>query len=154
MNFRDDQNQQVRQEYNQIIKKHSPKSPVIVDCLKAFLVGGLICTFAQGVMQLGEDVLKLTPEHVPTFTAMVMVFLGALFTGFGLYDELGRFGGAGSAVPITGFANSIVAPAMEFRKEGVVMGTGARIFSIAGPVLVHGLIVSIIIALIRMMISG
>ena len=79
-----------------------------------------------------------------------MVFLGALLTGLGIYDKIGCFAGAGSAVPITGFANSVVAPAMEFRSEGVIMGTGARIFSIAGPVLVHGLLTSIIIALIRM----
>ena len=148
MNFRDDQNEQVRQEYNRIIEKHNPKSPVVVDCLKAFLVGGLICVLGQGITHFAAEVLKLTAEHVTSFTAMVLVFLGALFTGFGLYDELGRFGGAGSAVPITGFANSVAAPAVEFKKEGQVFGVGCKIFTIAGPVILYGIFTSWVLGLI------
>ena len=153
MNYKNDQDARIREQYAQVISRHNPKSPILLDCVKAFLVGGLICVIGQGVSQLGSDVLNLSKENTAAFTAMVMVFLGALLTGVGIYDKIGAFGGAGSAVPITGFANSVVAPAMEFRQEGVVMGTGARIFSLAGPVLVHGLIVSIIIALIHLAIG-
>ena len=150
MNYRNDQDPGARKQYARIISRYNPKSPILADCIKAFVVGGIICMLGQAVAQLGEDVLHLTQEHVSAFTSMVRVVLGALLTGLGIYDKIGCFAGAGSAVPITGFANSVVAPAMEFRSEGVIMGTGARIFSIAGPVLVHGLLTSIIIALIRM----
>jgi len=151
-NFKNDQDKGLRNRYQELVKRCSPGSPLLVDCLRAFWVGGLICVIGQAVSMLGENVLKLSETQLSAFTSMVMVFLAALLTGLGVYDRIGCYAGAGSAVPITGFANSVVSPAMEFRSEGIIMGTGAKIFTIAGPVLVHGLITSIVIALIRMFI--
>ena len=139
---------QEQKQYQQKVEEMAPKSPIVMDCLKAFLVGGIICVIGQGVSDFGRIVLELTGDAVGAFTSIVMVFLGATLTGIGVYDKIGQFGGAGSAVPITGFANSIVSPAMEFRREGVVMGIGAKLFSIAGPVLVYGVGGSIIVGLI------
>lgn len=135
-------------EYDQMVKDSMKKSPVALDCLKAFLVGGIICTIGEGVSMIGSDLLHLTQENTSAFTAIVMVFLGALLTGLGVYDKIYNFGGAGAAVPITGFSNSVVSPAMEFRREGLIMGTGARMFSIAGPVLVYGIGGSVLAGLI------
>lgn len=137
-----------RQSYLTLVKEKSPKSPVLPDCLKAFLVGGLICLIGQGVSDFGEYVLLLEGESIPAFTAIVMVFFGALLTGLGVYDKIYQFGGAGAAVPITGFSNSVVSPAMEFRREGLIMGTGAKMFAIAGPVLVYGIGGSVIAGLL------
>ena len=107
MNYRNDQDPGARKQYARIISRYNPKSPILADCVKAFVVGGIICMLGQAVTQLGEEVLHLTQEHVSAFTSMVMVFLGALLTGLGIYDKIGCFAGAGSAVPITGFANSV-----------------------------------------------
>ena len=151
-NFRNDQDPGLRQRYKTLVERCNPRSPILADCLRAFWVGGLICIIGQIVSMLGENILSLSQEQIPAFTSIIMVFLAALLTGLGVYDRIGCYAGAGSAVPITGFANSVVSPAMEFRSEGIIMGTGAKIFTIAGPVLVHGLITSMIIALIRMVI--
>ena len=153
MIFRDDKNIQLRSKYARLVSKYIPASPVVLDCAKAFLVGGLICVLGQGLNNLASRWLFLGPTQASAFTAIVLVFLGALFTGLGWYDRLGLWSGAGSAVPITGFANSVVAPAMEFRQEGLVMGVGARIFSIAGPVLVHGLLASMVMTLANMILG-
>lgn len=112
--------------------------------LKAFVVGGLICCIGQAVSDLGRTMLHLDEDALSVFTAIVMVFLGATLTGIGLYDKIGKFAGAGSIVPITGFANSIVSPAMEYKREGYIMGVGAKMFTIAGPVLVYGIGSSVI----------
>jgi len=141
-----------RESYQKLVEERAPKSPLVMDCLKAFLVGGLICLIGQGVSDFGEYVLLLEGESIPAFTAIVMVFLGALLTGLGVYDKIYQFGGAGAAVPITGFSNSVVSPAMEFRREGLIMGTGAKMFTIAGPVLVYGIGGSVIAGLIWLMI--
>ena len=127
----------------------APKSNAAMHCVKAFLVGGLICVIGQGVSDIGKMPLS-TPQgkRFPAFTAIVMVIIGATLTGIGVYDRIGKFAGAGSIIPITGFANSVVAPAMEFRSEGFVMGTGARLFQLAGPVLVNGYSVSVVIGII------
>jgi stage V sporulation protein AC len=125
-----------------------PKSKVLLQCVKAFVAGGIICTIGQLVNDFGTYRLMLDEKDAAAFTAIVMVFLGATLTGIGVYDKLGSWAGAGSVVPITGFANSIVAPAMEFKREGYVMGVGAKLFSLAGPVLVYGISASIIIGLI------
>lgn len=131
-----------------------PKSPLLLNCVKAFLIGGVICTIGQGLNQLATDVMFLSKDDTASFTAAVMVFLGATLTGIGIYDVIGKFAGAGSIVPITGFANSIVAPAMEFKREGYVLGVGAKMFAIAGPVLVYGYCTSIIAGLIYLFIPG
>ena len=103
--------------YDAYVKKKMPKSKTALCCLRAFLVGGLICTVGQGISTVGSEVLKLSEMDAGSFTCVVMIFLGALLTGLGIYDVIGKYAGAGSIVPITGFANSIVSPAMEFRRE-------------------------------------
>ncbi len=136
--------------YQALVKLRSPKSKTVLMCIRAFLVGGLICSIGQVVQFIGSSSLHLEEEDVAVFTAIVMVFLGATLTGIGIYDKIGSFAGAGSVVPITGFANSIVAPAMEHKPEGYIMGVGAKLFSIAGPVLVYGISSSILVGLLAL----
>lgn len=134
-------------EYKEYVNQKVPKPNYIKNCIWAFLVGGLICTIAQIIMNsLKEYGLNKTDAN--TVTVIIMVFLGAFLTGLGLYDKLGKKAGAGSIVPISGFANSIVSPAMEFKREGYVLGVGAKMFSLAGPVLVYGFGSSVIIGLL------
>lgn len=137
----------IAQRYKDMVDKTNPPSSLLKDCIFAFLVGGLICDIGQLVMNLFLS-LGVSQEDVGAYVASIMVFLGAFFTGLGLYDNLGKFAGAGSIVPITGFANSIVSPAMEFKKEGYVFGVGSKMFVIAGPVLVFGISASIIVGLL------
>ncbi|MGI6706965.1 MAG: stage V sporulation protein AC [Clostridia bacterium] len=125
-----------------------PKSNLGKDCIMAFVVGGIICTIGQVIGNIGKNYYGLDKEATAAFTAIVLVFLGATLTGLGVYDDIGKRAGAGSVVPITGFANSIVAPAMEFKREGYVMGVGAKLFSLAGPVLVYGISSSIIVGIL------
>lgn len=136
--------------YQRLVKERAPKSQTALMCFKAFIVGGIICCVGQLIFDFGEQTLKLSEEAVPAFTSTVMVFLGATLTGIGVYDKIGKFAGAGSIVPITGFANSVVAPAIEFKSEGFVLGVGAKLFSIAGPVLVYGISSSVLIGLLSM----
>lgn len=140
--------------YKEHVQQLAPKSPVALHCVKAFLVGGLICIIGQAVADFGKQVLQLPPDALSAFAAIVLVFLGATLTGIGVYDRIGKFAGAGSIIPITGFANSVVSPAMEFRSEGFVMGTGAKLFLLAGPVLVNGYSVSVIIGIILVIIKA
>ncbi len=135
------------EEYGKYIKKHQPRSPLGKDMLRAFLVGGLICSLGQA-LSLWFQSLGLDKEAGGTAVSITLVFLGALLTGVGLYDDIARFAGAGTLVPITGFANSVVAPALEFRREGLVGGTCARMFTIAGPVIVYGVGSSIVYGLL------
>lgn len=137
--------------YQQLVKKRAPKSQTGIMCLKAFLVGGIICCIGQLVSDAGKAWFQLDEKDVAAFTAIIMVFLGSTLTGLGVYDRIGNFAGAGSVVPITGFANSIVAPAMEFKAEGYIMGVGAKLFSLAGPVLVYGISTSILVGLLSML---
>ena len=125
-----------------------PRSKTFSQCIRAFISGGIICSIGQLVHNIGENVLMLDEKGVSAFTAIVMVFIGAILTGLGIYDKIGAWAGAGSIVPITGFANSIVSPAMEFKREGFVTGTAAKMFVIAGPVLVYGIGSSVIVGLI------
>ena len=125
-----------------------PKSRILRDCAIAFAIGGAICCIGQLFFDLYTGVCNLSEEVTKALVPSTMVFLGALFTGIGIYDDLGKFAGAGSVVPITGFANSIVAPAMEFKREGQILGTGAKLFTIAGPVLVFGIGASVVYGLI------
>ena len=134
--------------YDAYVKKNMPKSHTFACCARAFLVGGLICTVGQGVNTIGVQLLNLTEKDASSFTCVVMIFLGALLTGLGIYDVIGKYAGAGSIVPITGFANSIVSPAMEFKREGYILGVGAKLFSIAGPVLVYGISASVAVGVI------
>lgn len=134
-------------EYQTYVEKKTPNSRIGRNVIRAFIIGGLICVVGQFI----TNVLKIMgygQEQVSSVVTLILIFLGALLTGLNIYDDLGRFAGAGSIVPITGFANSIVSPAMEFKSEGYVLGVGARMFVIAGPVLVYGISTSIIAGII------
>lgn len=131
-------------QYEEYIKDKLPKPKYLKNCIAAFIVGGLICDVAQFIFNLAKS-YGYNQDAVSTITSTTMVFLGAFLTGIGIYDRIGRFAGAGSIVPITGFANSIVSPAMEFKREGFVFGVGAKMFVLAGPVLVYGISASIIV---------
>lgn len=138
----------VKARYAKDVQKYHPKPPFLRNFLAAFFVGGLICTFGQA---LHEFFLSqgLNDVEAGARMAVTVIFLGALFTGLGIYDELGRFGGAGSAIPISGFANSIVSPAMEFAREGYVLGMAAQLFAIAGPVIVYGVASAVVVGGLR-----
>lgn len=138
--------------YNEYVKKKTPNSPILKDCIKAFLIGGLICIIGQGITDIAV-MLGAGTSDVKMITPIVLVFLGSFFTGIGVYDKLGKHAGGGSIIPITGFANSIVSSAMEFKKEGYVMGVGAKMFTIAGPVIVYGVIASMIYGLIYWLVN-
>lgn len=136
------------QRYAQLVEKLSPKSEMAKGLVRAFLVGGLICMMGQGITDVFAYGLQWGAQASATGTSIVLILLSSLLTGFGIYDRIGKYAGAGSIVPITGFANSVVAPAMEFRREGVCLGTCAKMFTLAGPVLVFGISSSIIVGLI------
>lgn len=135
------------EQYDKLLKAHSPRSPLLKDCLLAFLVGGGICTVGQAVLQfyLSQGVGK---QDAAVCTSITMIALGALFTGLNWYDKLAKHAGAGTIVPITGFSNAMVSPAMEFKSEGLVLGMAAKMFVIAGPVLVFGITASVVYGLI------
>ncbi len=137
--------------YQYRVNEKMPRSKTGIQCVNAFWVGGLICCIGQLVKDLGSVWFNFGEDALSAFTAMVMVFLGATLTGIGVYDKIGSFAGAGSIVPITGFANSIVSPAMEYKCEGYVMGVGAKLFSIAGPVLVYGVSASVLVGLLTLL---
>lgn len=136
--------------YRKEVLRRAPKSPVAPQCAKAFFVGGLICVLGQGIHDLAL-LLSLSDADASTVSSIVLIFLTALLTGLGVFDRIASFAGAGTVVPITGFANSIAAPAMEYRPEGFVLGTGAKLLTIAGPVLVYGIISSVIVGLISLL---
>lgn len=135
-----------QKQYAKLVKQISPPSPVGKDCLLAFLVGGLICTLGQGLTELYAAALD--KQSAATAASMTLVALSALLTGLSLYDDIAKAAGAGTLVPITGFANAISAPAVEFRTEGFILGVGARMFTIAGPVIVYGLSASVVYGII------
>jgi len=136
-----------KKEYERIVKEVKPRPPVIRNVFWAFVVGGLICVIGQVFFDFYAS-LGLTRLEAGAAMSGTLIFLAALFTGLGIYDEIAKFGGAGMIVPITGFANSMVAPAMEYRAEGLVLGVGARLFNVAGPVLVFGIVTAWLIGLI------
>lgn len=141
-----------KEDYANYVKSVSPNSKLGINVIKAFIVGGLICIIGQFVI----NYLKakgLDKETVSSLTSIVMIFLGAFLTGLNVYDEIGRFAGAGSIVPISGFANSVASPAMEFKSEGLILGMGAKMFIVAGPVIVYGICSSIIVGIIYYLLS-
>ena len=134
-------------EYARLVKEMSPRSPIWRDCLNAFWIGGLICALGQLIMN-GYLALGLEKEAAGTAMSMTLVALSALLTGLSLYDDIAKRAGAGTLVPITGFANAIAAPAIEFKTEGFILGVGAKMFTIAGPVIVYGVSASVVYGLI------
>lgn len=130
-------------EYNKIVMKNSPKSKLFVNCIKAFLIGGAICTIGQGFTDL-YAMLGAAEKDSKTLCSVTLIFIGILLTAIGVYDKIAKHGGAGTLVPITGFANAVSSPAIEFKSEGYIAGLGAKLFIIAGPVIVYGVSASII----------
>jgi stage V sporulation protein AC len=140
-----------KERYLELVKNQVPKSPMTKTLIPAFLVGGAICCIGQFVADMAKLIVPdLDKQSVGSVTAIIMIFLGAFFTGLGLYDKLGHYAGGGSIIPITGFANSIVSPAMEYNREGIVFGICAKMFVIVGPIIVFGIVASIIGGIIGM----
>ena len=140
-------------EYQKYAEKKVPKPTYLKNIIMAFIVGGTICTIGQII----RNILfrsGLDEKAVSTGTAIILVFLGALLTGLGVYDKIGKIGGAGAAIPITGFSNAIVSPAMEYRTEGLIFGVAAKMFTIAGPVLVFGVSSSVLVGILYLLIKG
>ena len=136
------------QEYRQMSKQAAPKSPVLLNCIKAFLVGGLICTIGQVEVNLLVNA-GMEIKDARLLCSVSLVLLSIILTGFNVYDNIAKHAGAGTLVPITGFANAVASPAIEFKTEGLVTGLGAKMFIIAGPVLVYGITAATIYGLIR-----
>ena len=134
-------------EYQQYVKQKQKKSPLLKNMVLAFIIGGLICVIGQLIMN-GWTSAGLSKEDAGTATSISLVLLSALLTGFNLYNKIARFGGAGTLVPITGFANAVVSPAIDFKSEGIITGMATKMFLIAGPVIVFGTTASVIYGVI------
>ena len=141
------------QEYNKMSQKAAPNSKLFRNMLVAFLVGGLICTIGQGVMSWMQS-LGLDQKDCGAITSISLIFLSALLTGLNCYDNIAKHAGAGTLVPITGFANAMVSPALEFKSEGLITGTAAKLFTVAGPVLVFGISASVVYGLILVLLKS
>ena len=137
-----------KQEYQRWVEQVSPQTNLWIGCMKAFAVGGLICVLGQCIHNYVLGLAGMTEKTASAWTSISLIFLGAFVTGIGWYDNLGHFAGAGSIIPITGFSNGIVSSAIEYKKEGFILGLGAKMFSIAGPVLVYGTLASSLVGLV------
>jgi stage V sporulation protein AC len=124
--------------YARYVEARAPRSPLLKNCLHAFLVGGGICLFAEGIIQLFTRFLEMTRDTAGTWTAVILILLAVTLTAVGVFDKIAKFAGGGTLVPITGFANAVASPAIDARAEGFVLGVGAKIFTVAGPVLLYG----------------
>lgn len=143
------------EQYLKKVKETMPKSKHLSTVIRAFLVGGIICCIGQGINDLYTAVIKDAPtEDIKVYTTITLIFITAVLTGFGIYDKIGAFGGAGSVIPITGFANTVVSPAIEHKREGIVLGLCSNMFSVAGPVIVFGVSASIVVGIIVLIFGG
>ncbi len=140
-------NKMTKQEYQEYVKKQTPNSPIVKNCICAFIVGGLICVIGQGISDFYK-MFELPEDTVATATSITLIFLSALLTGLDVYGKIAKFAGAGTLVPITGFANAVVSPALEAKTEGYILGVGAKVFTIAGPVILYGTFSSFIAGII------
>lgn len=143
---------ETKQEYSDYVDKKSPNSPIIKNCFNAFWVGGLICTIGQLIINFCKY-KGLDETSASTVASIVLIGISALLTSLNIFNKIGKFAGAGSLVPITGFANSIVSPAIEYKSEGYVMGVGGKMFTVAGPVLVFGISSAVVVGIIATLIS-
>ena len=134
--------------YIAYVNSFDPPTQHFKNCFRAFLVGGLICCIGQALREVFEKVLYLNGDELAAAVSIVLIFLGTLLTGFGVYDRIGRYAGAGSIVPITGFANSVASPAIEFKTEGLVYGLAAKMFIVAGPIIVYGVLAGTLVGII------
>ena len=142
------------QTYRRYADARAPHSPLVKNCLHAFLVGGLICCVAQGLTDLYTKVAGLPKEDAGTLTSVSLIFITALLTGLGVFDDIAKFAGAGTLVPISGFANAVVSSAIDSRAEGYVLGVGAKIFTVAGPVLLYGTVAGTVYGVIEWVMQG
>lgn len=138
---------ETKQTYQDYVDKKSPNSPILKNCFWAFIIGGIICSIGQIILNICKE-RGLDTQTSGTIVSIILIGLAAFLTGLNIFNKLGKIAGAGSLIPITGFANSIVSPAMEYKSEGYVMGVGAKMFTVAGPVLVYGISTSILVGLI------
>ena len=127
-----------KETYQKYADSRAPRSPVLKDCARAFLVGGLICSFGQGLTTVYTKLCGMPKEDAGTLTACTLILIAAILTGLGVFDRIAKYAGAGTLVPITGFANAVVSPAIDSKSEGLILGVGAKIFTVAGPVLLYG----------------
>lgn len=136
--------------YKKVVDSYTPKNKCLKNCVMAFIFGGAICTLGEVIKNVLMSSANMPKDDAAVVTSIILIALSAILTGLGLYDNLGKIGGAGTIVPITGFANSVVSPALEFKKEGFVLGTAAKIFTIAGPVLLFGYLASVVVGLLSL----
>ena len=137
-----------KQQYKKYATAHAPKSPIIKDCLRAFFVGGAICCLGEALNTLYKSVCQMPKDTASSLTSITLVFLAVALTALGLFDKIAKFAGAGTLVPITGFANSVASPAIDSRAEGMVLGVGAKIFTVCGPVLLYGTLSGVLYGLV------
>ncbi|MBD5497841.1 MAG: SpoVA/SpoVAEb family sporulation membrane protein [Lachnospiraceae bacterium] len=137
-----------KQNYEKYVKEMTPTHNLWLQMLKAFITGGLICVLGQGILQLCTDVMSMEKETAASWCSLSLIFLSVFLTGLNIYPRIVKWGGAGALVPITGFANSVAAPAIEFKKEGWVFGVGCKIFTIAGPVILYGIFTSWVLGVV------
>ena len=142
-----------RETYKKYADARAPQSPVVKDCIHAFLVGGLICCLGQGLTDVYTRLCGMPKEDAGTLTAATLVLIAAVLTGLGIFDRIAKFAGAGTLVPITGFANAVVSPAIDSHSEGLILGVGAKIFTVAGPVLLYGTLAGSIYGVIYFLFS-
>ena len=142
-----------KETYQKYTTARAPKSPLFKDCLFAFLVGGLICTLGQGLTALYTGLCGMEKSDAGTLTACTLVLLAAVLTGLGIFDRIAKLAGAGTLVPITGFANAVVSPAIDAKSEGLILGVGAKIFTVAGPVLLYGTLAGTVYGVVYWMAS-
>lgn len=143
----------IKDDYVNQVKKFHPKPKYMVNCLKAFLVGGTICMIGQCLQNMYANMFEFSPENVANLTISTLILFASILTGFGVYDKIGQFSGAGSFVPVTGFANSMTSAAMEYKSEGFVLGVATNMFKIAGSVIVFGIVATYIVGIIRYIFS-
>lgn len=139
--------EQSKQKYKEMVEQASPNSNIVMDCIKSFIIGGIICCIGQFITNMLAN-YGFSRNDTGMYTSVILIFIASVLTGLGLYSKLGKFAGAGSIVPITGFSNSVTAPAIEFKKEGFILGVGAKIFVIAGPVILYGTLASILVGIV------
>ena len=143
-----------KETYKKYADARAPKSPVVKDCFHAFLVGGFICAFAQGLTDVYTKLCGMEKEDAGTLTACTLVLIAAILTGLGVFDRIAKFAGAGTLVPITGFANAVVSPAVEFKSETMTLGSCTKMFTIAGPVIVYGVTASVIYGIVLVLLQS
>jgi stage V sporulation protein AC len=140
-----------KESYKKVVDEYTPKNSMLKNCVLAFIFGGAICTIGEVIKNIFISYFSVPKDDAGVMTSVVLIGISAALTGLGVYDNLGKYGGAGTIVPITGFANSVVSPALEFKKEGYVLGTAANIFKLAGPVLLYGYLASFCVGILSLL---